>query len=143
MIDNIFASTNNVVTLFVFFNKVTVIKFKVEAQKEYISCKIAATQAISEAQGAKVSSFCFMFWVDQVWDSGIINRSVFDWNVSSDGWIFEMFSSNYFGKVWFRCMDISFYCMFIKGKIVFLILKIWHFKMFFFFLKNSDLFRSS
>nr|Q02333.1 RecName: Full=Uncharacterized protein ZK370.6 [Caenorhabditis elegans] len=30
--------------------------FKVEAQKEYISCKIAATQAISEAQGAKGSS---------------------------------------------------------------------------------------
>ncbi|CAO4370694.1 unnamed protein product [Caenorhabditis nigoni] len=29
---------------------------EVEAQKEYISCKIAATQAISEAQGAKGSS---------------------------------------------------------------------------------------
>ncbi|EFP09293.1 hypothetical protein GCK72_009354 [Caenorhabditis remanei] len=29
---------------------------EVEAQKEYISCKIAATQAISEAQGAKSSS---------------------------------------------------------------------------------------
>ncbi|EGT56771.1 hypothetical protein CAEBREN_09436 [Caenorhabditis brenneri] len=29
---------------------------EVEAQKEYISCKIAATQAISEAQGAKSAS---------------------------------------------------------------------------------------
>lgn len=69
---------------------------RVENQKEYISCKTAATEAIGEAQRTKVRFLSFLENGSSEW----IHRGVPVRDVQSHGRISALFSSDHFKQVW-------------------------------------------